>query len=118
MKNKLLAALGLIAIFLVCSFGCSSGDAPCPYTLNPDLVCRLTDRNSSGDSIIEFFNIDTNEFRLEIVSNGTRRQLEHPVDKVANFNDEVKKNSIKFDPSDLNTLLVNGERFPVKYIDR
>jgi hypothetical protein len=80
--------------------------------LNPDVSCRITD-SREGKTLVEYFNIDTNELKLYIRQDGHDRLIEHPDGRVKTYHDKIDENTIKFNPADENTLVVNGEVFHI-----
>lgn len=100
-------------------FGVSEGfrrrDCSLIGQLNPDVSCRTTDSREDKE-LVEYFNIDTNALKLYIRQEGHDRLIEHPDGRVKIYHDKVGENTIRFNPADENTLLVNGEVFPINPI--
>jgi hypothetical protein len=63
--------------------------------------------------LYEYFDTDTNELRLYLRDSQRDLQIEHPYGKVKNFNAAVSENELKFNPREDQSLLVNGEVFPI-----
>lgn len=104
-----ISLLAVTTIWLRRQPGCSFG-----YWLNPDVVCRIVDSRNDGKYLLEYFNSDTNEIRLYVQQNGKDLLIEHPYGKVRGYKEVIDQNIIKFNPNDEETLLVNGEIFPIK----
>lgn len=90
---------------------CSNSRNPCAFNINPEVSCRLCDKSADGTELIEYFNADTNDLRLFVISSKQEIEVVHPVGKVSNFRNKIDSNQIVFDPSDSQYLIVNGERF-------
>jgi len=106
----------LLATLVIFIGGCSQSDRLCKYTLNPDVSCRICDENADRGKLVEYFNLDTNELRLFIVTETSEIEIEHPKDKVVGFNEQIRRNTIKFDPTRNDELSVNGTSFTVSPI--
>lgn len=76
------------------------------------MVCRVLD-SSGSKTLAEYFNLDTNEFHLYIQQNSENMLIEHPHGKVKSYSGKIDSNVIKFDQSDSNYLIVNGEKFEI-----
>lgn len=87
----------------------------CPgaYWLNFDVTCRVVDTRSDSTSLIEYFDADSNELRLYLRDSRKDLQIEHPYGRVKNFKDALGENELKFNPRNDQSLLVNGEVFPI-----
>ena len=113
-KKALLIALavGILAatasIWMLRRPGC-----PGVHWLNFDVTCRVLDVRTDNSTLIEDFDADTNQLRLYLRDSRKDLQIEHPYGKVKNFKDEVRENELKFNPRDNQSLLVNGEVFPI-----
>lgn len=64
--------------------------------------------------LLEYFNADTNELRLFIVSSDGEVEIEHPKDRVSVFYDQLARNKIQFVSGETSVLLINGDRFPIR----
>ncbi len=62
--------------------------------------------------LIEYFNIDTNELRLEIKENGKSFWINHP-ECCMKVSSHIPSNDIKFSRDKDNVLIVNGEEFEI-----
>lgn len=93
---------------------CNLSTNPCSSVINPDVNCRLCDEKKDGTQLVEFFDSDTNEFKLFIYNSEQEIQIEHPHGKVENFKEIVSSNSIKFDLTDSKFLIVNGKKFAIQ----
>jgi len=62
--------------------------------------------------LIEYFNVHTNEFRLEIKENGRSRWIKHPI-CCFELNGRVPDNSIRFSRNKSDMLIVNGLEFAI-----
>lgn len=87
--------------------GCSAG-----YWLNPDMTCRVRDENN-GRILVEYFDLDTNELRLYLQHDGKELLIGHPYGKISSFVGSIDNNVIRFDPTNAQNLLVNGENFEI-----
>ena len=107
----------LVLFFLVCiCLSCSTTQKVCTFTLNYDVKCRTCDV-ADERRLIESFNIDTNELRLFVTDSGRDIEILHPDGYVTHFEGKIDTNVVKFDPSDDDFLLVNGEKFRITPID-
>ena len=100
-----------ILLLIFTSINCTQTQRLCVYTLNPDTICRTCDLENKGRKIVEYFNSDTNDLRLFIVSNGNETEINHPLGLMDGVHDKINSNKIKFDPADSTYLLVNEKRF-------
>ena len=114
-RKKLLFTVFAIAVLAVGASLWLLRRSSCPgaYWLNFEVTCRVADSRSDGTSLIEYFDPDTNELRLYLRNGRKDLQIEHPYGKVRNFKDAVSENELKFNPRDGQSLLVNGEVFPI-----
>ncbi len=78
------------------------------------MICRLVDTKNDGTKLVEYFDLDTNKFRLVVVSDGREHEIKHPNGKVKIFHTKVNLNKIKFDLDDSNFLIVNDEKFMIE----
>jgi hypothetical protein len=109
---RLFGAAMIVFLVIAACVGGRSRDCSWISQLNPDVLCRITD-SRDGRELVEYFNIDTNELKLYIRQNGHDQLIEHPDGRVKTYHDKIDENTIKFNPADENTLLVNGEVFPI-----
>lgn len=109
---RLLGLAWIVILFIGVLYGPKRRDCSLIGQLNLDIPCRITD-NRDGKELVEYFDIDNNELKLYIRQNGHDRLIEHPNGRVKIYHDKVDDNAIKFNPADENTLLVNGEVFPI-----
>lgn len=105
--------LVLLIALLLTTFGCSQTQRLCKYTLSPDVTCRVCDENAERGKLLEYFNSDTNELRLFVVSRNSEAEIIHPYGIVSGVSNKVNENIIVFDPNNNDLLLVNGVRFAV-----
>lgn len=110
--------LVFLIAFLLFTFGCSHTQRLCKYTLNPDVTCRVCDENEERGKLIEFFDSDTNELRLFVVSRNSEVEIVHPYGLASGVGNKVKENVIVFDPNNHTQLLVNGERFAISVANK
>jgi len=97
----------IFAVWSVTRSGCSISSK-----LNPDLSCRVLD--TRGDrQLIEYFDVDTNDLHLHVQEAGKDMLIEHPYGKVKGYQEKIDLNRMEFDPTDVNFIIVNGERFRI-----
>jgi hypothetical protein len=109
---RLLGLAWVVILFIGALSGFRRRDCSSISRLNPEVSCRITD-SREGQTLVEYFNIDTNELKLYIRQNGNDRSIGHPDGRVKIYHDKIDENTIEFNPADENTLLVNGEVFPI-----
>jgi hypothetical protein len=63
--------------------------------------------------LVEYFNVDTNELKLELIENGDSRWIKHP-NCCMEYVGHIPSNKIKFDRNDNNSLVVNGKAFMIE----
>lgn len=63
--------------------------------------------------LIEYFNVDTNELHLKLIEDGNSEWIKHP-NCCMEYDGHILSNEIKFDRNDHNSLLVNGQVFPIE----
>lgn len=80
-------------------------------------VCKVKDARN-GRIVVEHAQLSDNRLELSIRQDGHTRWVQHPDGHVANFSPALDRNSIILDEGDPGLLIVNGERFPIKYVDR
>ena len=114
--KKLLFATLAIAILLVGISIWMFGRSRCPGArwLNYDVTCRVVDVRADGTSLIEYFDADTNELRVYLRDQHRDIRIEHPDGQVKVLKAALRDNQLKFNPRDDQTLLVNGEVFPIR----
>ena len=103
----LLLAIGT-GIWLKRQPGCSIS-----YRFRTDVTCRVLDVRNDGAYLLQSFDGDTNELHLFVQQNQRDLQIEHPYGKVKNFSPVLERNEVKFNSDNYQTLLVNGEVFPI-----
>jgi hypothetical protein len=103
----LLLAIGT-AIWLQRQPGC-----PISYRFRPDVTCRVLDVRDDGAYLLQYFDADTNDLRLFVQQNRRDLQIEHPYGKVKSFSAVLDRNEVKFNRDNYQTLVVNGEVFPI-----
>ncbi|MBK8812772.1 MAG: hypothetical protein IPN69_18865 [Acidobacteria bacterium] len=96
---------------MISALNCAISKSPCSFSLNPDVACRLLDEKPDGTQLAEYFNRDTNTFRLILIEYGKEIEIEHPYGKVEAFSERVDLNTIKFDLQNPQKLVVNGQSF-------
>lgn len=115
LRTKITLTLFAIAILAVGASLWLLRRPSCPGAswLNLEVTCRVADSRSDGTSLIEYFDPDTNELRLYLRDSRKDLQIEHPYGRVKNFKAAVSENELQFNPRDGQSLLVNGEVFPI-----
>ncbi len=103
----------IVFAILLSAVSCDFRNGGCAFVANPDVKCRVLDRRASTE-LVEYFNVDTNDLRLFLKSDGESVEITHPFGKVTNFDPKIDSNVIKFDKNDSGFLIVNGERFQVE----
>lgn len=103
----LLLAIGT-GIWLQRRPGCSIA-----YRFRPDITCRVLDVRDDGAYLLQSFDADTNELQLFLQQNQRDLQIEHPYGKVKSFNAVLERNEVRFNHDNYQTLVVNGEVFPI-----
>jgi hypothetical protein len=112
--------LPIYAIIVLATLGlasCSKVQRACTWNLNYDVTCRTCDTDSRGRQLIEYFDHDTNKLRMFIVAESEQYEIRHPDGHAQVFLDAIKENSISFDDTDENAMIVNGEKFPITRIN-
>jgi hypothetical protein len=106
----------IITLFLSCLSlsSCSAQDDSCSFLLNFDVTCRVLSEKENGMKLLEYFDADTNQLKLFIISSTSKIEIQHPYGKVKTYHDKIELNKIYFDPDNSNFLIVNGERFEIK----
>jgi hypothetical protein len=95
---RLLGAALIVMIFFGALSGFRRRDCSSISQLNPDVSCRITD-SREGKTLVEYFNIDTNELKLYIRQNGHDRSIGHPDGRVKTYHDKIDENTIEFNPA-------------------
>ena len=107
------AAIALLSMSLSWISSGATKYCPISHKLNPDFACTIRDA-AHIKTLIEHFNLDTNELSLSMHEGNIETWVEHPHETVKSFSGQLHLNTIKFNASDSNTLLVNGESFQIK----
>ncbi len=68
-------------------------------------------------TLVEFFNVDTNELRLQIRSKDDEKWIQHPVCCLP-YEEHIPSNEILFDREKSDYLIVNGEPFKIEPIGK
>ncbi len=63
--------------------------------------------------VVEYFNIDTNELKLEFIEGSNSSWIKHP-SCCMEYNDHVPSNEIRFNQDDNKLLIVNGKAFTIE----
>lgn len=67
----------------------------------------------NGQILIEHFDTDTNDLRLELRENGQSRWIKHPICCVE-YKGHIPDNKVLFDRKNQNMLIVNGQQFLIE----
>ncbi|CAN5599687.1 hypothetical protein BH10ACI1_BH10ACI1_00470 [soil metagenome] len=100
-------------LIMISVLNCAISKNPCSFNLNPDVACRLLDEKTDGTKLVEYFNRDTNKFRLILIDYGKEVEIEHPYGKIGNFSERIESNKIKFDLQNSQNLVVNDQNFAI-----
>jgi hypothetical protein len=68
-------------------------------------------------TLVEFFDVDTNELRLQIITEDDEQWIQHPV-CCKTYEDHIPSNEILFDRENKDYLIVNGESFRIQFIGK
>ena len=104
--------LMLTTTFLV-FVNCSNKQNPCNFVVNPDVSCRICDEKNGRTKLIEYFNADSNDLRLFLITSEQSVEIEHPYGKIDNFKNKVDSNQLLFDLANPQNLIVNGQKFVI-----
>jgi|SRR5882724_3904671 len=96
--------------------GASAWTPHCPlsHQFVPDLQCRITDVRGN-DFLMEHYDLDINRGILSIHHHGALHSVDHwyKYPKSKTYHANLEENEFKFDPSNRNVILVNGEPVPL-----
>ncbi len=112
--------VGLLAMFWVRYSDFATTTRYCPWSHRLGFspwVCKVKDVRD-GRILVHHAQLDTGRLELSIEEKGLHHWIQHPEGHVALFFDALDQNSITFDGTDQNFLVVNGERFPITYIEK
>lgn len=114
--RKRMAFVGAVLLLLAIGTGIWFQRRPgcsISYRFRPDVTCRVLDVRDDGAYLLQYFDSDTNGLRLFLQQNHRDLQIEHPYGKVKNFSAVLERNEVKFNRDNYQTLVVNGEAFPI-----
>ena len=90
--SKITLKIVLITLITgVLKLACTNSSNPCSFNFNPEMSCRILDELEDDTKLIEYFGIDTNALWSFIYKNVEKTQIQHPKNKVKNFNPNLKK---------------------------
>jgi hypothetical protein len=109
--------IGTLALFWARYSDFASTPQYCPWNHRIGFspwVCKVKD-TQGGRVLVEHANLDTGRLELSIEHDGASHWIQHPEGHVTQFSNALDENKIGFDPADWNSLIVNGEKFPITY---
>jgi len=102
----------LLGAFFVFEYTQSYATAYCPWShkFNLHASCHIADQHG-GSILVEHHDTDIGHFQLSISDRKSTVWLEHPIGSFSDFSPGFDEHTIKIDPDDKQSLLVNGQKF-------